>query len=218
MLARCREVTAEAERRAARRFVEPEDREQALLTRGLLRLALSHGTGLPPRDWRFVASPRGRPSIAPPVAGAAIDFNISHTRGCIVCAVSTLARVGVDVEGIGRAEEIRSVSNRFLSTREIRLVASMPPRGDASALVRLWTAKEALAKGIGAGLGLALDKVCFAGALDSDPDCVEPLTAGRWGVRSFMTSSGKYLLSIAIRNFDPAHEIILRDSHDLFAC
>jgi 4'-phosphopantetheinyl transferase len=217
ILERCREVTSESERRAAGRFLEPSHREQALMTRGLLRLALSHRMGGPAEDWRFVSSPRGRPRVVLPDGGGSIDFNISHTRGCIVCAISGLARIGIDVEALECADEIRSVIDEFLSAAEARLIRTMSAHQGAAVLVRLWTVKEALAKGIGIGLGLPMKKICFASSLADHPHSLETLAAGKWRIRTIKTGSGRYLLSLVTRNFDTADEIILRDSRDLLA-
>lgn len=81
-------------------------------------------------------------------------FNLSHTRGAVVCAVSD-APCGVDIERADR--EIRpALAKRCFTRRELEWAAEGPER---ERLTALWTRKEALLKRDGRGLTVPLQSV-----------------------------------------------------------
>src|SRR3982074_2092968 len=77
------------EKRRAKRFVFDRHRRQYIFAHGLLRLALSSFVPqIEPSDWSFVTNRYGRPFIAAPAIARTIYFSLSHTEGCVACAVS----------------------------------------------------------------------------------------------------------------------------------
>lgn len=92
----------------------------------------------------------GRPFLV----GEALDFNISHTEGLVVCAVErdeVSPRVGIDAEALEHVKALpyAALAARWCSKREQALFASNPT---AECFLRLWTRKEALIKYSGEGL------------------------------------------------------------------
>ncbi|HAK39001.1 MAG TPA: hypothetical protein DCO63_02940 [Streptococcus sp.] len=75
-------------------------------------------------------------------------FNISHTDGCVVVAVSN-SKVGVDVETIRNMD--LSIKEMFLSTKEIEKICSESWAAKSEA-TRIWTLKESYLKMKGTGL------------------------------------------------------------------
>src|SRR5262249_36195276 len=73
-------------------------------------------------------------------------FNLSHTGGLALIAVSSTREVGIDVE---RADRRAHAVRRSLTAREHALLGDDP---HAKALLQVWCRKEALAKAIGGGL------------------------------------------------------------------
>jgi len=157
--AACAEVLSPTERAAAARFRQAARRDQALTARVLLRLVLSRRLGGLPGDWRFETEPQGRPRLA---GGAGPDFNLAHADGCVVLAIADAGRVGVDVEPLARAPEIRQVAGRVLAPAEIEAVHALDTAARDRRLVQLWTLKEAWTKARGAGLGIDFRTVAFA--------------------------------------------------------
>ena len=182
----CLDVLNADERRAAERYKVRSRREQAIVSRALLRMALSHRLGRGPETWRFETSPRGRPRLAIGQGVDEVDFNISHTDGCIACAIARNARVGVDVETRDRLRDIEEVASRFLSPSEAQAVSRMSKAAAETALLRLWTLKEALAKGI--GIGMALDFRAIELPVDQISDGLEftSRSAKRWAFRAYV--------------------------------
>ena len=63
---------------------------------------------------------RGRPQIA----GSALDFNVSHTRGTALFAVTRHGRVGADIEHRDRTLNVDGIARKFMSSREQALLAT----------------------------------------------------------------------------------------------
>ncbi len=141
------------------------DREtEHRLGRLLLDAGLSREYG---RTWEIQTGENGRPCIAEDGRIAAegrnlVDFNISHTRGLVVCAVNS-GRVGVDAQIIlpRRGGAVR----RALAPREQEMLErARRERGEAEAdelFARLWTLKESYVKATGAGLSFPLSRAVF---------------------------------------------------------
>ncbi|MCE3294305.1 MAG: cereulide biosynthesis operon crsT, crsX, grsA and grsB s [Crocinitomicaceae bacterium] len=84
-------------------------------------------------------------------------FNLSHSGDYVVLAISE-NEVGVDIEFMG--EVAYDELSKFFTPAEQELIrSSVHPRYE---FYRIWTAKEALLKCTGKGLGLPLDSFCVA--------------------------------------------------------
>lgn len=84
-----------------------------------------------------------------------IDFNISHSNGHVVCAFSTVGRVGMDIELI-RPIDISYFKKIFRADEWKFIMSSVIP---VEAFFYLWTAKEAILKADGRGLNAPLNKI-----------------------------------------------------------
>lgn len=90
-----------------------------------------------------------------------IHFNISHTKGMVVCAVHDLP-VGVDVEEIRPYSE--ALAKRVLTPLELQNLALWESRGHHFGEVcffRYWTLKESYVKATGEGLSVPFGKLEF---------------------------------------------------------
>src|SRR5437773_10842015 len=92
----------DAERAAAARFYHDIDRQQYIAAHALLRTMLFRCTGLSPSAWRFVTGAKGKPAVHPDIPHPRLQFNLSHTRGAVACAVTLDHPIGIDVENIKR--------------------------------------------------------------------------------------------------------------------
>jgi 4'-phosphopantetheinyl transferase len=139
----------DTERDHAASVVPQGSRARFATTRGVLRLLLATCTGVPTSELRLTAEPGGRPVVAHP--GVEVDFNVSHTHGVALCAVTGGLRVGVDVERIVRRPRSERVAQRVLSPSELRDLQALPSAERPEGFLRLWTRKEAVAKADGRG-------------------------------------------------------------------
>ncbi|MFE5812815.1 4'-phosphopantetheinyl transferase family protein [Streptomyces sp. NPDC056479] len=149
----------EEERARMARMLMPRRRRQFLAGRLLCRHALSMRTGHPRDGWRFPVDEFGRPEPRPDRYG--VRFNVSHTDGLVVCAVTDGAACGVDVEGPLPEESAAHVA-RFFSPTERAELAALPPDERADRTRELWVLKEAYLKGLGIGGRRDFDSFAFA--------------------------------------------------------
>jgi len=150
------------ERARARRFHFSKDRSQYIAARALIRTALSRYAAPRPSDWRFTSGPFGRPTISIPLVKPSIYFNLSHTDGLIVCAVSVAHEaVGIDVERRDRACMCMELSDVAFSQDELCVLEGLPHHERALECLVRWTLKESYAKAIGIGLRASFDRMSF---------------------------------------------------------
>ena len=79
-------------------------------------------------------------------------FNQSHTSHCVAVAVSEQEEIGIDIEEI--KPHAAGFAEKFCSEAECALIRSAAD--PTSELIRLWSAKEALAKQSGKGIGTGM--------------------------------------------------------------
>ncbi len=161
-LARYDALISPAERERLSRLRFERDREMFLATRALVRTVLSEYAAGAPDSWQFAQGPTGKPRVV----GVDIEFNLSHTRGLVACAVSR-QRVGVDVERIEPDRDLDALARRYFSASEVDALFALPPGERAEHFFRCWTLKESFLKARGDGLSASLDWFSFA--LDGDP-------------------------------------------------
>jgi 4'-phosphopantetheinyl transferase len=150
------------------RFQFERDRLMFLATRALVRTVLSAYADVAPSDWRFSEGERGKPQVTGPPGCPPLHFNLTNTRGLVVCAVNReYPQVGVDAEWLERLGETVGVADRYFSPTEIRALRALPPALQRDRFFHLWTLKESYIKARGLGLALPLDQFSFL--LDDGP-------------------------------------------------
>ena len=134
------------------RFVRPSDRNQAVVTRALVRTTLSEmHPSVGPADWRFARGRAGRPEIARE-HGLDLRFNVSHARGLIALAVSKARFLGVDVERIEDTGPTLDDIAHALAPAELSRLRCVDVSRLPWALLSHWTLKEAYVKARGTGI------------------------------------------------------------------
>jgi 4'-phosphopantetheinyl transferase len=128
------------------------DRAAFLLAHSLLRSLLSEQIGGEPASHRFEAGAHGKPALEPPLP--ALDFNLSHTKGLVACALAWHADVGVDVEHATRTVDLDGVGRRVFSASEQAVLAALSEEARADRFFEYWTLKEAYMKARGLGFSL----------------------------------------------------------------
>src|SRR5262249_37344787 len=137
------------EQLASGRFHFERDRARYVLTRALIRTALSRYVGIRPQDWRFERDDYGRPHVIAEQRSADLPaFNLSHTRGLIACAITDAAHIGVDVERTGRSRSLE-IAERYFAPAEVRALRSAPLERQSEAFYCFWTLKESYIKARG---------------------------------------------------------------------
>lgn len=129
------------------RFVQQKDRKLALGASLLLKNVLNlYGKSLA----ELTYSENGKPEIE------GVYFNLSHSNGIAVCAVSSKA-VGCDVEKIAALKG--NIAQRFFCESENAYLNQFEGMEQEEEFFRLWTMKESYMKMTGEGMRLPLN--CF---------------------------------------------------------
>ncbi|GAA0331049.1 hypothetical protein GCM10009087_46510 [Sphingomonas oligophenolica] len=184
----------EAERDRASRFMFERDRLTYAAAHALLRHALDQVAGVQ-RPWRFAADAYGKPSLDPSLDG--MCFNLSHTDGLVAVAVSRRGDIGVDAESIARAPDESTFTNLVLAPEELAELEGCADRPNR--LLRIWVAKEAIAKAIGLGLSLPVKQIVLRGEMPrliALPEAHGP--TGAWSLHS--ERYGLHWLALATRH------------------
>ncbi|MFZ4767462.1 MAG: 4'-phosphopantetheinyl transferase family protein, partial [Roseimicrobium sp.] len=154
------EALSLSEKQKAERFRLPADRDRSVLARGLARDVLSRYLGKESGELSLGVDAHGKPILLSDSAHPHPDlfFNVSHSHELILCAVG-LAPVGVDTEWDRPLDQLSSLSRLVLSAAELSELERCPSSQRGREFLRYWTRKEAYAKGVGLGLGMALTEV-----------------------------------------------------------
>lgn len=142
----------------AKRFLVRSARDRYTVARAVLRNLLSCYVSAAPADLRFHYTEYGKPELAHPTTS--VRFNVSHSHGLAVYAVTAGVPVGIDVEYLQRRATMDrlKIAHRVFSDREYNELASMPRYRRDEAFLACWTRKEAFVKAIGQGLSCPLDQ------------------------------------------------------------
>ena len=188
------DVLSDDERRRAHRFRFEEDRAEYVSGRAQLRQILADYLGACPEELRFCYGPMGKPELAGPFTASGLRFNLSHSAGVALYAVSHDREVGVDLEQIHELPGVDQIAQRFFSPRENAMLQNLPAEQKLRGFFNCWTRKEALVKGLGDGLSRRLD--CFTVSLaPGEPARLldrekEVATLDRWALRALTPAPG----------------------------
>ncbi len=94
-----------------------------------------------------------------PFAEGGIRFNLSHSEGVGLVALTRQTEIGVDVERVRALPEADELVKRFFSRREGIAYAQLPSDQKPAAFFNLWTRKEAWLKATGEGIAHSLHLV-----------------------------------------------------------
>jgi 4'-phosphopantetheinyl transferase len=143
------------EHRRAQAFVFPPHRESFIISRAFLRTVLGRYLLAGPRDVRLIYGPYGKPALAG--AGENLQFNLAHSQGIAVLAITRFRPIGIDIEKIRPLASLESIVEKNFSPRECAAFRALPPISRLSAFFKAWTQKEAYLKALGVGLSHPLE-------------------------------------------------------------
>ncbi len=88
-----------------------------------------------------------------------LDFNWSHSGDHALIAVARGVAPGIDVERRRPQPRALPLARRFFASDEAGALAALPEEARAEAFLQLWTAKEAVLKAHGRGIGYGLQRL-----------------------------------------------------------
>jgi 4'-phosphopantetheinyl transferase len=173
-----------------------------LVSRAALREILATELGVEPTEVTLRLGEHGRPGLDPTAHTTDLDFNLSHSGELALIAIAEGVRIGVDVEKPRGRDPLR-VADRYFSPAEVDAIRGAEDRPDE--FLRYWTAKEALAKGLGLGLQAPWGELELAPGPDG---ALTPISKDEWRLVEIDLPDG-YRGALAITGGDPA--IVSRD-------
>lgn len=114
-------------------------------------------------DVMLLEGPHGRPQLAPSL-DSSLGFNWSHSGDKALVAVARGITPGVDLEKQRPRPNALAIAQRFFRREEAAALAQLDGDARGLAFLELWTAKEAVTKALGRGIGFGLDRLSFSGA------------------------------------------------------
>ena len=193
------------ERRRADRFHFQTDRDHFIVARGLLRAILSRYLDLKPSQLRFCYSLYGKPALAKESGGDVLRFNLSHSHGIALYALTLHRDLGIDLEQIRTDWPSEQIAARFFTPSEVAQLRALPANVWHEAFFHCWTRKEAYIKARGEGVSLSLDKFEVSLAPGDSAALLsvkgDPQEASRWSMKELTVGPG-YAAALVVQGHD----------------
>jgi 4'-phosphopantetheinyl transferase len=143
-------------------------RREYLLSRALMRHALSQKFHLHEKDWLFIEQPESAPVIHNLPENT--YFSLSHSRGLICFAISGCP-MGIDIEASSKRRDFPALATMFMNKEELDYLI----RNESTEIdyfYRVWCAKEAYYKSLPPSeqSTTSLRNFCFSDLTESDND------------------------------------------------
>ena len=198
-LAKTIELLATDEVVRAARFRFKKDRDHFVIRRGLLRVILGCYLGIPPKKVEFTYNPFGKPAVS--INPEGFRFNLCHSGGLALIAVTRRGEIGVDLERVRDDVEIDELSEGLFSEIEHDILRSLPPKVRLQAFFNCWTRKEAYLKARGEGLSIPLSQFSVTVLPDETPRLIgtqnDPGENELWTLYHLSPGS-EYIAAIAV--------------------
>lgn len=189
------------ERDKYRRFHFERHRWLYLVSHALVRVTLSRYAPVAPEAWSFVTNEYGRPEVLGERLPR-LRFNLSHTEGMALLAVTVDADLGADVEDTGRPGRMVDLADSFFAPEEVSALRARPEPLQRERFFEFWTLKEAYIKARGAGLSIPLRDFAFHLSPGQPPRIsFDPRLADTPEAWSFvqLRPSARHLAALAVR-------------------
>ena len=191
----------EDEQARARCFHFQRDRERFIIARGLLREILGRYLGAAPGQLQFCYGIHGKPALAGRYGTGDLRFNLTHSYGLTLLAVTRGREIGIDMERIRVDFPCLEIADRFFSPREAAALRTLPVEHRDRAFFTCWTRKEAYLKAKGDGLAASLAQFDVSLA-PTEPAALlrteeDPQEACRWSVQELAPGPG-YVASLVV--------------------
>ena len=194
------------EQQRAARFRAGPMRDRFVAGRGILRAILAKYLGVSAVQLALQYGPRGKPALAAPWDRSGLGFNVSHSHGLALFAISSGRPLGVDVEWPHPISHMAGMVERFFSAAEQREWQALAVEDQPGGFFRGWTCKEAWLKATGTGLAFPLGQVSVSLSPHEPPRLLAIGTdreeAGGWHLECVTPAVG-YVAALAVRGEPP---------------
>ena len=139
--------------------LHPRVRVERLLGRYYLRQLLEKETERDGLSWRFHIDAQGKPHVTHPDLEVSPYINLSHTHGALLCGLSHVGELGIDIENSSREVDLEKLALRCFTSDERDWLEDAPSQRDG--FFRAWTLKEAFLKATGTGMRTPLQSIAI---------------------------------------------------------
>jgi 4'-phosphopantetheinyl transferase len=151
----------------AKRFLRHADTARFATVRAAMRQILAAQMNVNAASLVIKANQNGRPQLELPNAP---DFNVSHSGTYGMIALSTKRRVGIDIEEARTSLHWRELEPAVFADADARALAALADNQQRQAFFDCWTAKEAVLKAHGTGMGAGAIGMTTFSVLPRDGD------------------------------------------------
>lgn len=208
------------ERERAQRFIFERDRNSFTVARGILRHLLGQYLKCQPQTIEFSYDSNGKPELAGSPSALPIRFNLSHSHGVALFAVTLERRVGIDLELVRTEAAGKEIAARYFSAQEANDLRGLPTEQQAEGFFLCWTRKEAYVKAKGNGLQIPLNSF-HVSLSPGQPATLSADDAALWSIESFVPEHGEprtYVAALVVEGrshstkyFEWNHKTVARD-------
>lgn len=185
----------------AQRFHFEPERQRFMVARGCLRLLLGRYLNIPPESLQFTVGAYGKPELSAGLSREALCFNLAHSGGLVLIAITQDHEIGVDLEQLHPIPDVQQLVEQFFSSLERTELAALPLSERLEAFFCGWTRKEAYLKGRGDGLHYPLDQFSVSMACGKPARLLNakdgPQELSRWYLQTLLPSPG-YVGALAV--------------------
>jgi 4'-phosphopantetheinyl transferase len=185
----------------ADKFQFERDRWQFIVCRATLRKILGAYLRIQPSEICFSYNDFGKPTLNSVKDKKSYCFNISHSNGIVLIAVTNGQEVGIDLEYMKEEFATLKVAEQFCSQIELSALSSITDDLRVSAFYSFWTRKEAFAKAIGEGLSIPLKQIklpIISGECESNLDRNFTHRFGKWSLVN-LPPYGKFAAALVVK-------------------
>jgi 4'-phosphopantetheinyl transferase len=144
-------LSAEERHRAnALRLIAP--RQRFVIARAALRTLLGRYLDISPTDVPIDFDPNKKPRLAAAENASDLRFNVTHSGGLALMAITRGCEIGVDLEQLRGVQHAAQIAQRYFHPAEIEAILAAPPAERDRTFLRCWTLKEAVLKAVGIGI------------------------------------------------------------------
>ncbi len=199
-----RETLSGDEQTKARGFRFERLRRRYIVCRGILRKLIGDYLQQEPSQIRFQYQAKGKP-VLDKRSSEGLQFNLSHSEGIALLALTRHREIGVDVEFVRLLSDAKKIAERFFSQRERADLGGVASKDQTAAFFNCWTRKEAYLKARGEGMSRELDQFSVS-LVPGEPARLlsvqwDPKEVGRWSMLS-LRPTPDYVAALVVEGRD----------------
>lgn len=202
---RLKSILSVDENYRAKKYRFSIDRNHFIVARAVLRIILGFYLHMKPDKLQFSYGPYEKPELIDQPDGYALNFNVSHSYGLGLCAVTQGRELGVDLEKIRPGFINEQIPEHFFSPQEVAKLRALPTSLQENAFFSCWTRKEAYLKAKSGGLSFDLNRFEVSFAPGEPPEILnifdDPKEKDHWTLIDIDPSPG-YTGALVVEGVD----------------